>query len=105
MPGGEMKKPNLNADQNAQEVELPLHTFLYTIDQIAYMMNVSESNLRNNTIWYVGREYGHFNVMRLKAINIKAHGQKPEWRVEEQEFIRFLKARRIQFRMTRVMTR
>ena len=99
-----MKKPNLKADENMQEVELPVHTFLYTIDQIAYMMNVSEKHLRDKTIWYIGREYGHFNVMRLKAINIRSHGDKPEWRVEEQEFIRFLKARRIKFRMTRVMT-
>lgn len=82
------------------EVDLPLREFFYTLDQIAYMLDLDQKVLEKDYIWYQGREYGAPNG-RIIATNIAAADAEPNWRVAEVNFMRWMKARRIGYDKTR----
>lgn len=67
---------------------LPPRLFLYTVDQIADMLSVSDMT---KVLHYEGRTPGVAQLGRMRARNIMPVGEKPEWRIEEAEFIRWMK--------------
>lgn len=87
---------DMSADLFQHEVEIPVRVFFYTIDQIAYMLNCSEAYLRTDVLFYVGRSYG-IRSEKLRAVNLAAQDETPNWRVSEQDFIVWLKVKRISF--------
>ncbi len=79
--------------EGADEVGLPLRFFLYTLDQIATMTNISIDNLSRTYLYYDGRTIGPAYPNLLKCRNVAARDAEPEWRVADRELIRWLKNR------------
>ena len=74
-----------------QAVGLPPKPFLYTLDQVAYLLSLDEQTLKNHYLHYEGRSVGAASRERIIARNIAPSGVKPEWRVAERELIRYMK--------------
>jgi len=78
-----------------QKLGLPYRPFLYTLDQVATMLNIAEHSLkREGYLFFVGRQPGNPRPDELRVVNV-AHGiaDAPNWRVEERELIRWMKRR------------
>lgn len=75
------------------QVGLPVRAFLFTIDQIATMLNVSEDQVKKKYLHYEGRALGARHPSKMLARNISPEGEKPEWRVAERELLRWMRAR------------
>lgn len=73
-----------------EKVGLPPRLFLYSVDQIGTILDVNITKL-TTWIFYEGRSIGAHNFDQMTARNIAPRDEKPEWRVSEQELIRFLK--------------
>lgn len=75
-------------------IELPERPFLFTLDQIATMLSISEEKLKKNGhIYFVGRSVGKRQTGQLEARNISDSTSRPEWRVSEVELKRWMKYR------------
>lgn len=77
--------------ERKRQMGLPLKVFLYTLDQIATMVEVDIKTLKSNYVYYSDRSIGARQHPLLEARNIAPEGQKPEWRVAENEFVRWLR--------------
>lgn len=73
-----------------ESLGLPIRPFLYTLDQIATLVAVRETDLKYY-IFYEGRSIGAPPKDFMRAINIALDGKHPQWRVAEQELCRWLK--------------
>lgn len=80
----------LPSERARRRVDLPGRLFLYTIDQIATMIAVSDTSVLHYC-FLEGRSVGVPKKDRLLARNIAPVGQPPQWRVAERELIRWLK--------------
>lgn len=65
-----------------RRVRLPEHPILYTLDQVAVILSLTDTQLRTR-VSFTGREVG--GSSRMRAINISDAGAKPEWRISERE--------------------
>ena len=74
-----------------QDVGLPPRPFLYTIDQIATLLNMREENVRNRYMYLEGRSEGVRRRDLMTARNIAPANEKPDWRVADREFVRWMK--------------
>lgn len=74
-----------------QRIGLPVKPFLYTVDQVAYLLSVEESYLKTTLLFYEGRSVGVCPKDRIPARNIASAGEKPEWRISERALIRFMR--------------
>lgn len=84
------------------KVGLPPRVFLYTIDQIAALLSVDPRTVKTSYLYFDGINVGPVPRDKLMARNIdpdyrppshaepEGHG-KAEWRVAENELIRWLK--------------
>jgi hypothetical protein len=70
-------------------VELPAHPFLYTLDQVAFLLSVSDKELKRK-LQLRGRSPGPKNLNLIEAFNIAEPTEKPEWRISETELRRWL---------------
>lgn len=71
---------------------MPLRVFLFTLDQIATMMNVPQVSLEKRFIWFEGRSVGVKHPRKMSARNIEPdETAKPDWRVADKEVIRWMK--------------
>lgn len=77
-------------------VGLPPKPFLYSLDQVAMLLDVSLAHLRTNYIYFDGRSIGLARD-RITARNIAPEGQAPEWRVAEAELVRWFKRKGFRF--------
>lgn len=85
--------PNAEADR----IGMPPRVFLYTLDQISVMLEVPLSSIKKTYIHYDRRSVGRQPGDRMLARNIAPPGEKPEWRVTENEFVGFLKKKGFRF--------
>lgn len=74
-----------------QHVALPERTFLYTLDQIATLISLEEGTIKNTLIYYEGRSTGAVPRDKMRAINIMSAGEKPQWRVSDRDFRRWMR--------------
>jgi len=74
---------------------LPARPFLYTLDQIATILNITEASLKSmGYLYFEGRTPGSCHPDEVRAVNVsRGITDKPEWRVEERELIRWMKRR------------
>lgn len=87
------------ATQRDREIaNLPPRVFLYTLDQIESMVQIPVSTLKQSFVHFEGRTVGQRRLDRLRAVNIAPDTLPPEWRVTDEELIRWLK--RKGFRVT-----
>ena len=76
-----------------ERFQMPPRLFLYTLDQIATMTGVRLESLKASHIHFDRRSVGARPGDKMLARNIAQDGEKPEWRVAENEFIRWLRKR------------
>lgn len=76
-----------------EKVGMPLRPFLWTLDQLAVMLNVEEKTIRGSYVYYEGRSTGVRARDKMTARDIAPEGQRPDWRVAEREFLRWLKVK------------
>lgn len=80
-----------NLNRGARSVGLPPRPFLYTLDQIATILNVELRVIRSSYIYFAGRTVGKKSVHVMEAKNISAPNMPPDWRVSERELVRWMK--------------
>lgn len=79
-------------------VELPERVFLFTIDQIAMMLEVNETQVYDNYLFYEGRSVGVRPKDKMLTRDISpADAPKPEWRVTDKEFARWMRLKGFRF--------
>lgn len=85
--------PSGAREQKPSSVGLPIRPFLYTLDQIAHLLGVDTERyfINNNVVHFEGRSPGTPRTNQMVARNISDSFHSPDWRVSEQEFIRYLK--------------
>lgn len=74
-----------------EQVGLPPITFLYTLDQIANMINVDLDLFRMRYVHYHMRSTGVKTPKQMYARNIALESDQPDWRVSQDELIRWLR--------------
>lgn len=74
-----------------EKIGLPPRIFLYSLDQIAMLLDIELKSLKSNYIYYEGRSTGVRRRDYISSRNIAPDGEKPEWRVAEKELIRWFK--------------
>lgn len=75
-----------------ESVGLPPRPFLYTLDQISTLLNVSVQDVKERYVYFEGRSTGRKSLRLLEARNIEPDSKaRPEWRVAERELIRWMK--------------
>lgn len=72
-----------------QSVGLPPLIFMFTIDQLAVMLNITEQHLMTAYLYYVGRSSGIKKAHQMSAINIAPDSAPPEWRISSREFFKW----------------
>lgn len=78
-------------------IALPPRIFMYTPDQLAQLLSLTEAYVRQRLLWYDRREPGIRPREKLRAVNIAPEGETPEWRVAENELLRYLRLKGIKF--------
>lgn len=78
---------------DAKKVGLPVRTFLYTLDQLSVMLELSVNTLQQNYVYFEGRSIGSRDNSFLTARNLAPANKPPEWRVTEKEFIRWMRSK------------
>ena len=79
-----------SANHKLEKVGLPVLVFMFTIDQIASMLNVSEDTVRLVYLYYQGRSSGLKKRHHMMAINIAPEDENAAWRVSLEEYRRWL---------------
>lgn len=90
-----MPDSKAGAPIGAKKVGLPPRPFLYTMDQISVMTDLSERALAQQHIYFEGRDIGVRKPHQMIARNLN-QGQpleKPDWRILDKEFIRWMRAK------------
>ena len=70
---------------------LPLRPFLYTVDQLSTMLELTEQTLHTSHLFHEGRDVGVRDRYHMIARNIAKPGDPPDWRVAEKELKRWLR--------------
>lgn len=78
-------------------VDLPPRQFFYTLDQIAELLSMSTKNLRANYVYFDRVTPTLRRSKQLMARNIAEHTDKPDWRVAEDELVRWMRACRFRY--------
>lgn len=91
---------SFDEDLFEQEVVLPPREFMYTLEQIAQMLDVSFAFLKEDVVFFRGRSAGSKRG-KMEATNIAAPDKPPVWRVGETNFMLWMRARGITFEAKR----
>jgi hypothetical protein len=83
----------VNLPAGGEKIGLPTRVFLFTLDQISVMTDISEKTLRGSHVFYQGRSIGSRKKSLLLAVNIAPEDEKPDWRITEREFIRWMRVK------------
>ncbi len=78
-------------DNSPESVGLPPITFLYTLDQVASMVNMDLETFTLTYVWYHNRSTGVRYPRNMVARNLAEPHETPDWRIAQAEFIRWLK--------------
>lgn len=81
----------------AKKIGLPPRTFLYTLDQISVMLDLPVRALKESHLYFEGRSTGSRKNDLMTCRNIAATGEKPEWRIAEREFTRWMRTKGFRF--------
>lgn len=72
---------------------LPATPFLYTLDQVAMLLGMSEEDFVSQYIWFAGGSIGRKSPRQIKSVNIAVNTatDTARWRVSQGELIRWCK--------------
>lgn len=73
------------------DANLPTLTFLYTLDQIAAICGLTMHDLQFKYLYYHLRSTGRKPRHQMVARNIAPDDADPDWRVNHEDFLRWLK--------------
>ena len=85
------------SEPERERIGLPPRIFMYTMDQIGAMLEVTPHTVKYKLLFYDEREPGLTPKDKMRAVNIMPEGETPDWRVTEREFIRYLRRRGVRF--------
>ena len=80
-----------------ERIGLPPRIILYTVDQLASILAVTEQYLHTKLLYHEGRDTGIRSADYMSARNIAPPNEKPEWRVAERELTRWMKKKGFRF--------
>lgn len=73
------------------KVGMPNLVFMFTVDQIASMLNISEDSVISTYLYFQGRTTGMKKKHHMFAVNIAPDSsEKAMWRVSLEEFRKWL---------------
>lgn len=85
------------ADKYPQkDVGLPFRPFLYTLDQIAGLLSMTDREIKRY-VFFEGKSVGAHTPDKIYARSIAPIAERPDWRVTEVELLRWM--RRLRFRV------
>lgn len=77
---------------STRDIGLPVREFMYTLDQIAFLLSIEEKNLKQSYLHYDGRSVGPCPKDHLLAVDISPdNSPRPEWRVAERHLKRWMR--------------
>lgn len=76
-----------------ENIGMPTRVFLFTMDQLSVMLDLEVQSLQQYYIYFEGRSIGARRRDLMLARNIAPPDQKPDWRVAEREFIRWMRVK------------
>lgn len=75
-----------------RDIGLPVREFMYTLDQIAFLLQIEESQLKRAYLHYESRSVGTCPKDRMLAVDISPdNAARPEWRVAERHLKRWMR--------------
>lgn len=83
--------------EDPSKIGLPPKVFLYTVDQIATMLGVTELYLHAKILYHENRDVGRKTPDEMQCRNIAGPDDTPDWRVVEQEFKRWMRNKGFKF--------
>jgi hypothetical protein len=89
---GESRGTGVSLPVRGEAVGLPPRPFLYTLDQLAVILDLTETALAHH-VYFEGRNTGVRRKDLMLARNIAPATEKPEWRVAEREFVRWMRTK------------
>ncbi len=85
-------------ETRASKIGLPPRLFLYTLDQISAMTQITEDQLAAQYIYFEGRSSGQKLGRHMLARNIAQDPTAPpDWRVAEMEVLRWYRFKGFRF--------
>ena len=84
-------------DELKYDVELPFREFMFTLDQIAFLLDIDEQYMIRKYLYLPGRSTG-IQAGRMRATNIARADQPPNWRVSETDLKFWMKSKGIRWR-------
>lgn len=81
----------MTLERDRKKANLPVRPFLYTLDQLASILAMSEEDVARKCIYFQGRSTGVRSSRLMIAHNIASAKEEPAWRVSERELIRWMK--------------
>lgn len=90
-------------DDGQVQVFMPTLTFLYTLDQLAGMLNMELRDFQYKHVWFHGITAGRKGRAQMVARNIAADNDTPDWRVTHQDFVRWLDSNGFKIRWPAVL--
>jgi hypothetical protein len=88
-----------NAKEPAEKIGLPPRPFLYTLDQIASLLDIGMKSI-GRQVWYDRRSIGVATRHQLTARNIAGPNDPPDWRVAETELLRWMRIKGFRYHET-----
>jgi hypothetical protein len=85
-------------EDDRKEVSLPVRPFLYTHEQVAQILGMTENGLSNHVAFYEGASVHKYTPHDLKFINVGKPDDKKIWRCEERELVRWMKLKGVKVR-------
>lgn len=80
-----------NEVDRAEKIGLPPRPFLYTIDQISGILSIPVDALKQRYLYFENRSIGDQDRHLIAARNIAPPADRPDWRISEREFIRWMR--------------
>lgn len=87
----ENRGQGINLPSSGPAIGLPPRVFMYTLDQIGGMLNLSTRMVVQGYVYLEGRSIGARNKGLMVARNIAPPDLPPDWRIMDREFIRWMK--------------
>lgn len=79
--------------KESRAVGIPFKVFLYTLEQVADMLAVDVKSFSARYVHYDNRTPGRKKSDTFMARDISPLGEKPDWRIADNEVLRWFKSK------------
>lgn len=81
----------------AKRIGLPVKPFFYTTDQVAFLLSIEETYLKQVLLHYQGRSVGPCPRNKILAINMAPEGESPVWRINERNLVQYFRFKGLRY--------